>query len=331
MKQFQSLESVSVEVEGFTVITGITNVGKSALVRAVGAAVFGMPGDHYIRYGAAQCGVGIADTDLKLKWYKVAAGKAGVGRTTSLELNGVTHTKIGKEQAALTVDYGLREIETSGPTLRPQIAMQHDPIFLLTQSPATVAEVLKLLGRVDVVTEAQRRVRKDCKEVEGRAKVREQDIEQAKERVTELGDLNKWVVAHSKVSNELANSESTLDLFNSRLLKMEQFVKCVALPVPEKPELVERPAEFGLLVKAIRWMGLQKQEVPELPTLMDGVAERAELVKKIGQWQRQGEEREQVVKAVLGVDAEAATLEVQRVKLEEELKVCPTCGRGFGN
>lgn len=331
IKQFQSLESVSMEVEGFTVITGTTNIGKSALCRAIAAAVFGSLGDHYIRYGSVQCGVGISDTGLKLKWYKTVSGKAASGKTTSLEINGVQHTKIGKEQAALTVDCGFREVETSGPTLRPQIAMQHDSIFLLAQSATIVAEVLKLLGRADVVTEAQRKARKDCKEIEAKVKIREQDVVMAQSSMEELGDLDKWVANYEVVLADLCNADRGVEQLKGAEIQLRKYVTMLPTEAPRLPVVELKPKVFVITGKLVQWVDLRERVVPAELVLKDGVTGRQSRLRSLETLMRVVLESEQLKRSQLTLDQEASRLVGNKEKLEKELGVCPICGRSFGN
>jgi len=41
IKNFQSIEDLEIEVRGFTAITGKTNIGKSAIMRAISSAMLG--------------------------------------------------------------------------------------------------------------------------------------------------------------------------------------------------------------------------------------------------------------------------------------------------
>lgn len=329
VKKFQSLESVSIEVDGFTVITGQSNLGKSAFVRAVAAALFGFPGDHYIRHGAAQCAVGMNDNGVVLKWYKTAAGKSNSQRSTFIEINGTKHSKIGKEHAQLTEPLGFKEIETSLPRLRPQVAFQHDPIFLLAENPTIVAEVLKMLGRADVVTEAQRLAKRDYRDAESKGKVRETDIATAeaavlgaekveadREQFDRLQNLCRAQFLAARVSMRLAAGVGRLRDLAPRMLpgllgsprtpvgvellvKMRKLGEIISLEVPGLPEAVSLPKALKPLV----CVGSHRLVVGECAVL----AQARDLV--LGELERASQ---------------------RRVELEKELGVCPVCGRGFG-
>ena len=52
VRNYQAIADASLEVEGFTAVTGRSNIGKSGLIRAISAILFGNPGEDYIRRGA---------------------------------------------------------------------------------------------------------------------------------------------------------------------------------------------------------------------------------------------------------------------------------------
>ena len=58
VENFQSLKKAEIEIPiGFTSITGPSDIGKSAIVRAFQAAVFGWPSYWFVRNGSPYCHV----------------------------------------------------------------------------------------------------------------------------------------------------------------------------------------------------------------------------------------------------------------------------------
>ena len=79
VKDFQSLADVEIELNGFITITGVNNVGESALRRAVYFAHYGKDGDFFIRTGTNRTEVEVKyNDDIHLKWIK-ERGKSQVG------------------------------------------------------------------------------------------------------------------------------------------------------------------------------------------------------------------------------------------------------------
>lgn len=155
VKNFQSILRTEIEIEGFTVLVGPSNLGKSALLRAISAAIYGLPGDYYIRKGESFTAVGIEDDDFKLVWHKVHSARKIPGRETFIQVNGVLHTKLGRNQYELTKGLGFLEVESSDYAVRPQFANQFDRVFPIDLPDTVVAELMRVLTRGDIVTKAQ--------------------------------------------------------------------------------------------------------------------------------------------------------------------------------
>ena len=52
IRNFQSIEKATIKIDGFTVVVGRSNIGKSALVRAVKAALTGAPVSSFVRHSS---------------------------------------------------------------------------------------------------------------------------------------------------------------------------------------------------------------------------------------------------------------------------------------
>lgn len=327
IKNFQSIRDAVLEFQGFTVITGRSNLGKSALVRALSGACFGLPGDYFIREGTDQCAVGLGFDDLKLKWLKVRAGKAALGRETSLEVNGTKNTKLGKDHATLTEPFGLREIKTQYGRFRPQVAGQHDPIFLLSETEATVAEVFKMLGRVDVVTEAQRLAKKDLKDVESTVKIRLTDLEVAQKELAELSNIPIAAKAWGIERESLEHLESNKAATELELSDLVRFAGLVVHSIPDLPSQGEEPAAIKLIAQLKKLQDLQPVVISVLWEFTSpvGLGELEKLVTL----RLVKEEQTLLESERLSLNTELCDVKVEIDKLEDELGVCPLCGKAF--
>src|SRR5580700_10412737 len=53
IRNFQSIEHISIRIDGFTALVGKSDIGKRAIVRAVRAALTGATGTSFVRHGVA--------------------------------------------------------------------------------------------------------------------------------------------------------------------------------------------------------------------------------------------------------------------------------------
>lgn len=297
VKNFQAIESAELELKGLTVITGRSNVGKSCLMRAITAAIFGWPGDHYIRVGQDYCGVVIEDGPDKVIWRKVK--NPTPTRQTALRVGDNVHTKIGRDHAELTKEIGIVELPTSVSKQRPQIARQHDTVFLLTETETTVAEVFKMLGRVDVITTAQAMTGKDRRSAVNTRQVREVDRRDLQEELDAMPDL--------------------VDLRGQLGKTREKVTKCFD-GVYETNVLKEELSLFDELGK--------EPHVPDVPIDTEVPRQHAVLDRARIWTERIHEEAETEIQ-IDGLRRTISQLETLRTELEERLELCPLCGRSF--
>lgn len=360
IERFQSIESAEIVVEGFTAVTGRTNLGKSALLRAIAAARFGLPGDHYVRNGANSCRVAISSGGRELEWCK--ARRKRDGEETYLEVDGHRHTRFGRDHLSITGPLGFAQIGD----LRPQVALQHDPIFLLTETPNAVAEVFRMLGRADVVASAQAAAKSDLKSAGQTLKVRSGDRERAEAAAADLG----WVDA---LEADVAGWRRLFDCDLAPGIAFRQKAQALAAEcrhlaprqVPEGRDAGKAATAANLAIEALGAAGearrLAPAEVPDvLPAdsaacaayervvVLDAVRRARALspaevpepprapaeppvaaLARVGALRRALVEESEAALAVQGLDDALAARERERAGLEAELGACPTCDRPF--
>lgn len=188
VRNFQSIEKASFQIDGFTVVVGRSNIGKSALVRAVKAALTGASAASFVRHGSAclrrskqaktckcQTSVHLRSEGFDLLWEKGDA----INRYT---FNGVVYDKAERGTPTfLTPQFSSVQVGSGQQLL--QVADQFTPIFLLDQSGGTVADVLSDVARLDRINAAMRLSEKDRRDKNATRKVREKDIQTLETRL----------------------------------------------------------------------------------------------------------------------------------------------------
>jgi hypothetical protein len=207
VRDFQSIEHASIRIDGFTALVGRSNIGKSAFVRAIQAAMMGAPVGSYVRHGPTcarrirkvqscrcQCSVHIKATDLDLLWEKGDA----VNRYT---FNGVVYDRAATGTPEFLAPYVAQIKMGEGKELL-QIAEQFKPIFLLDQPGTVVADVLGDVAQLDRINTAMKMAEKDRREVVATRKVRYQDVAGLRRKLEFYEGLDVALVAVRHIETE---------------------------------------------------------------------------------------------------------------------------------
>lgn len=336
VKNFQSLADVDLEVEGFTVVVGPSNIGKSALVRAISSALYGRPGDDFIRRGAKQTGVVLEElptnsgTSMSVAWIK------GAG-TNKFVIDGKIYDKMNRDVPVELEKAGVRVVKIGQEYIRPQVASQFESLFLLDKPGSFVSDVMTVVSRLAVLLNAQRSCSSDLKQTKSTAKVRASDLVDAEASLLKLepiGDLGKRVEAirvafdqTERLTTQVVNLRDMAD----RRSKLKGVGDLSQLPVP-----VVVLADLGAgLVELRKLVGTRKRflGLPKLPervvvswenvekwlgtigTLRELLRERGKLFPRLRQSQG----------ALKSSTEEMEQAEADLTRLRSELKICPVC------
>lgn len=272
VQNFQSIEDAEIVVDGFTVITGANNSGKTALVRAILGAFQNTKGYRYVRHGAKHCTVTLEFEDgSKLKWEK---GK-GVNRYV---INGKTYDKVGSGVPAEMAELGVFPLSVGGHTLWPQIAKQFDgQVFLLNQPGSVLAEAVADVERVGVLNRALRDAQRDQRSTESTLKVRRGDRKEARELVEsfegleDVDTLVKRIEERYALIKKIAGSRTKLLDLLSRWEEAQETVRRLEgvedINLPDLSVVGDRVAEVVSLRPLKRDLDTAQQEVARLGVL----------------------------------------------------------------
>lgn len=176
INNFQSIKQLNMQLGDLTVITGRSDCGKSALFRAVKAAVSNQSGDAYITQGEKRTVVQIDD----VKWiqsktenaYEIGDRKwqkcgRGVPDEVSAELN-MGETEFSKDVKAF--------LNFSG---------QLEQAFIVQGNPADNAKIIGSISNVHVVYNGLREAEKDTKNIKRKMTVIQEQLDESTVQLVE--------------------------------------------------------------------------------------------------------------------------------------------------
>ena len=186
IKDFQSISDLSLEIKGFTVVIGRNNLGKSAIVRAVDAALTNRPRNDFIRWGKIKTEVSLEKDGLTVDWKK--------GEKTVYKVNGQPYSGLNRAVPKPITDAGFKQLEIGDAKCNPLIAHQFKELFLINESGSTVTEVLSKIYKINIINDADALCQKSLRAAKSLQKTREADLtalDKQLENFKDLEDLKK--------------------------------------------------------------------------------------------------------------------------------------------
>lgn len=187
IKNFQSIEDLTVTIpEGaFTCLVGQSNIGKSAIRRAIECVLYNNSDASYIRNGTKICSVEILfDDKTHIKWQRDE-------KSASYEINGNAFSKLSKTIPQPILDMGFKELEVNKEKLNVQVASQFDNIFLLNMTGSKVTDVFSNLGNLNKIINANKACTSDLKNNKGRLSLRREDLITIKSKIKNYTGLDE--------------------------------------------------------------------------------------------------------------------------------------------
>jgi tetratricopeptide (TPR) repeat protein len=227
VQDFQSIEKVELEIEGFTVLVGRSNIGKSALIRAIEGAFTNRLGERFVRHGASFSEVTVTCPEINLTW------KKGGGHNDYV-VNGDEFTSVGRGAVPPILEAGFRDLQAGKTSIPVQFSSQFHPIFLLDPSVVSgsvAAEVVSDIGRVGELQEALRLASKDKRSGEAEVKVRLKDLKKIDAELEVFEDFDTSLHLYEKACQSIADLDdekgrhSRLTLFYETFLSGQKVVR----------------------------------------------------------------------------------------------------------
>jgi DNA repair ATPase RecN len=350
VRNFQSIEHAHFTIEGYTAIAGRSNIGKSALVRAIKAALTGASGTGFVRHGphctrrtrdtkkcSCKSSVRIQREGFDLLWEKG-------DNDNTYTFNGKVYDSVERGAPSFILENGYAPIKIGDDKELLQVADQFDPIFLLNRTGGVIADVLSDVAHLDRINGATRLVEKDRREASSTRKVREQDVATLTQQLLDYDGLDDALARVRQVEDKLPE----IDTADKRLKTIERFLEAATARAVEIKRLagvenIEVPhadtlkSPFSGLERVIGWhdrlvafkhwfermKGLDALVVPDIKPLQEKLLGAASLVTFATRLER----IEREVQLAEGA-CESNAAEVEGIRAEwEALGVCPTCAQ----
>jgi chromosome segregation ATPase len=187
VKNFQSIKDASLEVKGFTAITGPNNSGKTALMRAVRGVFQNTPGTAFVRHGESESAVTVTFDDAAVTWKK---GNSSRSKPTYI-VNGSDPIYPGREVPDVVRDLGVLPIKAGGnevwPTLAPQFTGQ---VFMLDRPGSHLAEAVADIERVSKLNTALKQSDKEKRSASSELRIRRKDMTKAEDGLSLFDGLD---------------------------------------------------------------------------------------------------------------------------------------------
>ena len=266
IKNFQSIKKLKFPIEGFTVIYGKNNSGKSAIIRAIRAALTNQTGKGFIRKGEKETEIKIKRDDLNILWKK--------GTKAVYTINKETYQNLNRDIPKPLIDAGFEKMDIGKKKVLPTIASQFNPLFLIDEHGTTITEVLASLYNIDTLSIADELCQKSLRSQKSLLKTREKDLDtlQVKlEKYKDFEDIKKEVdilLEQEKKINALESETTEIAAFEKDLIRLyESLKKIKPIQKIEIPDVSKHEKDFT--------------EIQELITLGQEYSKRISVVEQL--------------------------------------------------
>jgi energy-coupling factor transporter ATP-binding protein EcfA2 len=228
VENFQSIENLTIEIDGFTALTGRSNIGKSALVRAIRAALTNADGTYFVRHTPACREEGKSDKKCKC-FSRVQLTSEGFDLTwekgasiSRYRVNGQEYDRPGRGNLDFLDALGLEPVRVGVNTTFIQYAQQFKPIFMLEESGSVVAESIADVSKLARVSGAIKLAEKVRRDLQATRKTREKDLQVVGTSLLHYVQFDTFDAQVSKVegvSSEVETAGADLALVTSFVSK----------------------------------------------------------------------------------------------------------------
>jgi prefoldin subunit 5 len=295
IKNFQSAKEVAFEIKGFTALVGKSNIGKSAIIRAIDGTFSNLEGDFFVTHGEKTAQVEIQCPEIHVIWRKG-------GGYNNYTINDEDLENVGRGSPHQITEAGFGPVDVGRTSLNVHIAGQFNPLFLLNESGSVAAEAICDVGRMAQLQEASRLCDTDIRNYKTELKIRKQDLTRVEETLEKYEGYDEVVgiVPHMDVifeeieslRREIEDLQAVQNKHEHLLHVVDtlQGVESVALPEWDGDHLIANVKEVSRLQKSLErplitfktLKGVDTVTVPPMPEYED----IGPLIRMVTRWER---------------------------------------------
>lgn len=235
IRNFQSIEKADLDFSGFTVITGKSNLGKSAVRRALATLLYNDWSPNYIREGKGETKLVLFSSDNKIEVHK--------GKNNTFIVNDKSYSKIGNDVPDEYKDFGWTTLETQDKEYKLNIATQLEPLFMVGYTDVENTRIINSALQVDIFEEAARLANKDTsekntelkhyksdlKEIETSLEVENKNLEQIKnsyEKIVDIAQNIREINHYIQLKNDVLDYTTTVTRAKHSMHTIEAIQQC---------------------------------------------------------------------------------------------------------
>lgn len=355
IRNFQSLRDLDLHFSAEpTVLVGETNVGKSAVIRALRTVLSIPRGSSFITDGEQTCTIKLLLVGPDGAYDITYEKKRGGGTKLGL----LTPTKTNEWQAVTSLPDEIRALGLSGlvlddtTTVSVNIAGQLDDVFLLKGSQAvTAAKVLARISTVDRIHQGLKAVATDTTRLKTEQTAVMKSLAAAEQQVRkysrlpelseDLSDLSLIRGAAEELSQKIDKMSiprlntavgvwSAIEKFNPAL--QQEGLASIAAKALAGFSFVEK-LQRGV-VKIVALQGVKEKLLGlEQPPSVEQISQSISLLKEAREKKSKMARlmQEVFMELALQIEASEESLRVKKKEMEEKFPACPTCHRPWEN
>lgn len=344
IKNFQSIDKTEFDIDGFTVITGKNNIGKSAIIRAINSNITNRSGSEFIRNGKKQTEVSLEYDDLKIDWKK--------GTKTSYKVNDENFSALNRSVPKPLTNKGFRKIELNNIKLNPLFANQFKPLFLLDETGSVITEALSNIYKLDLPSRADDLCHKEIRASKGLLKTRKSDLEKVNKQLETFKDFDKIkdkVKSLRKKENEAENIQQEIkeiENYQTDLIKTVQEIKNLKLiteiKIPDTSGSIQYLDEINIINEWLKELkslhsfiekaDTIKTDFENINNLENNIKVTNGSIKELSDIQNYYNEFKECALSAKDARNNLKQINESLTKLEKqksEIKACPLCKRPF--